>query len=152
MADKEQLVVTHDGIEVAYDEDANVWRFTLRGRERSAESLAKAKEAIDKPVPADKAKPFERVKAIMVGYNGDVTFGEVTSLADSPSYRSQEAWFLSAKGGRSKEDISRLCADNEKNRQLVAEGLALDKEAASLTKKAEAKRNKMDHLKIVVPE
>jgi hypothetical protein len=46
------MTITHDDITITYDEKDNRWHFELRGRQRSAESLAKAKEFIDKPVNA----------------------------------------------------------------------------------------------------
>jgi hypothetical protein len=152
MANQKQLSVTYEDIEIVYDESENVWRFTLRGRERSAESLAKAKEAIDKPVPADKAKPFQRVRAIHLNYSNTITLGEVTSIADGPSYRDKEVWFLSSKGDRSKKSASDIYADSSANMQLVAESQALYKEADALRKKAESTLKKMQHLKIVEPE
>ena len=51
------LVVTYEGIEIAYIEGSNDWRFELRGRSRRAESLSKAKEFIDKE--PSKKKPVE---------------------------------------------------------------------------------------------
>lgn len=41
------IKVIHSGIEILYVEGENKWTFTLRGRDRSADSLAKAKEYID---------------------------------------------------------------------------------------------------------
>lgn len=75
----------HQGIEINYVEADNQWLFTLRGRERKVESLAKAKEIIDKPEPIAK-KPFARVKGFTTkgyaGYAGsEYTDAEVTSIA-----------------------------------------------------------------------
>lgn len=63
-----EITHTHEGILITYDENANLWRFTLRGRDRSTDSLSKAKEAIDKPV-ATKAKPFEKIQVWYVNVN-----------------------------------------------------------------------------------
>lgn len=80
---------THDGVKITYNESRNVWEFELRGRCRSAESLAKAKEAIDKPVP-EKTKPFERFDAWFNSY-GEWLRATVTSISESNSWN-QQVW------------------------------------------------------------
>lgn len=49
------MTTTHNGIEIEYLEREDLWQFELYGRERKVESLAAAKEAIDKPRPSRKA-------------------------------------------------------------------------------------------------
>lgn len=100
------ISVNHNGTEITYDEEANLWRFTLRGRDRSSENLTKAREVIDKPVPADKAKPFQKFSAwFFVGYSEALPEKvEVTGIAEN-RYSRQEVWIKNPKGTRSKENI-----------------------------------------------
>lgn len=154
MIEESQVVkFVHAGVEVVYWERENVWKFTLRGRERRADNPLKAKEAIDKPVPSDKAKAFQRVKAIHLNYSDAVTYGEVTSLADTEDYKGNpEVWFVSSTGNRSKESVNRIYADTVENRAICDQAKALDDESALLRKKADRKRKEMIKLKIEVPE
>jgi hypothetical protein len=53
-----EVKVVCKGIEIKYDENSNCWNFELRNLERSAETLLKAKQAIDKPTPGNRtARP-----------------------------------------------------------------------------------------------
>ena len=58
----EQVKVTYEGIEIVLDEDNNRWYWTQDGRDRSAETLANAKKAIDTPAKERKPK-FEPITA-----------------------------------------------------------------------------------------
>jgi hypothetical protein len=49
-------------VEIRYSESDNNWTYTLRGKERRAETLANAKKAIDAPLPKDK-KAFKQFDA-----------------------------------------------------------------------------------------
>jgi hypothetical protein len=99
MADKQAVSVKYDDIEIRYDENDNVWRFTLRGRERSTESLAKAKVAIDKLVPIEKMKGFTPVQAwFKESYEGNWGEVTVTSIVDIGCGR-QELWIKKSDGG-----------------------------------------------------
>lgn len=98
------LTVTHNKIEITYNEARNVWTFTLRGRERSADSLAKAREAIDRPPPKE-SKPFERFKAWLYAWGEGWEIVEVTSIVESPY--SIQLWTM-GKGGRSKQACGNL--------------------------------------------
>lgn len=93
--------ITHNGTEITYDEPSNTWKFVLRARDRSVESLAKAKEMIDRPVP-EKAKPFEKIPAWEIR-NDDPAKVEITGWGDQ--YGSPAAWVTSPKGERRKERI-----------------------------------------------
>ena len=60
----DNLIVTYRDIAITYDEQKDKWFFTLRGRDRSADSLANAKKAIDAPPPKEE-KPFERFEGMV---------------------------------------------------------------------------------------
>lgn len=125
---------THDGTLITYDEQENKWKFTLRGRDRSAESLAKAKEIIDKPVPAEKAKPFEKIPAWLFKYSSETPVKvEITGIAEGYGYgRSEFVWVNNAKK-RSKEMIAGgVYPSNEKNDFMVAQIIAKMKTVAEL--------------------
>jgi hypothetical protein len=145
------LEVKYKEVEIVYSEENSRFEFELRGKERYAESLAKAKEAIDKPVPGPAGKKFEPVRALFRSYRG-VKPGTITSIAES-GYRSQEVWFTQDEDKRrSKEWLSNMCEESESNLLLYKDSKALYKEAESLRSKAEAKRESMKPIKITIPE
>ena len=112
---------THDGTLITYNEQENKWKFTLRGRDRSAESLAKAKEFIDKPLPAEKAKPFEKIPAWLFKYDGDTPARiDVTGIAEGRGYGGGEYVWINHKGARSKEAVRfSIYPSNPKNDEIV---------------------------------
>jgi hypothetical protein len=120
------IKTTYRETEIIYLEDPNRWRFTANGRERSAESLVKAREAIDRAldeVREKKQKPWEPFEAYFAKGYRDEGFVRVrvTSVAEERSYSSEPKFWISkpdAKGKpeRSKESASslfKLCAENE---------------------------------------
>jgi hypothetical protein len=141
----------YNGVEIVYSEDNSRFEFELRGKERFASSMKLAKEAIDKPVAGPAGKKFTPVRALFRAYSG-VYAGTITSIAES-SYRTQQVWFVRDENkSRSKEPLSDMCEESKRNLQLYAESKALDKEADTLRRKAEAKRDSMDPIKITIPE
>jgi pyocin large subunit-like protein len=129
----EPLKVMHDGIEIRYVEGEDVWRFELRGRERSSESLAKAKEAIDKPEPKER-KPFTRFKAYRSSYGERYVVVEVTSFADTPFWSGTQYWVT---GDKKREKVSHrnLYPVNEHNTPLVEQIAELSKQVDELQDK-----------------
>lgn len=87
-----EIKVTHNGTEVTYDENSNVWRFTLRGINRHAETLAKAREAIDK-IPKKKST-FKRFDAFLWPRWGKPTLVTVTSINAGPSHNRPEVFVV----------------------------------------------------------
>lgn len=135
------ITTAHNGTEIAYDEGANLWRFTLRGRDRSTDSLAKAREVIDKPVSGEKAKAFAKFPAWIFLYGDKPEKVEVTGIADVRSYSgSPVVWVKDSEGKRSKQRVSfgiyECSADNDaKVEQIIAkmeEGSKLDVERRRL--------------------
>lgn len=114
-----EITHTHKSIVITYDENANLWRFTLRDRDRSADSLAKCKEAIDKQ-PAGKAKPFEKIKAWKMDRHSFGSPVEITGIAERRFGR-QQVW-INQDGRRSKEVAEfGIYPANEKNDRLMDE-------------------------------
>ncbi len=135
-----EVNVTYDGIKIEYLEEKNVWRFELRGRERKVESLAKAKEAIDKPEPKEK-KPFTRIKAYMTQSWGNDLFDtvEITSLAEDESYdKKPNYWVVKADKTREKAGYYKIFEICEHNDKAIAEMKRLDKETERIKKEREA--------------
>jgi hypothetical protein len=130
----EPIKVTYGGVEITYLEREDKWRFELRGRERSSESLAKAKEAIDRPDPPEK-KPFKRISAWVNKYSGFAKV-EVTSIAES-SYGHTQVWVTGTGTGwrhgkeRSKESAS-MVYPSPQNDAKVEEWMALSKQIDTL--------------------
>lgn len=134
----------YNGIEITYDETKNVWRFELRGRTRSAESLAKAKEAIDKE-PADKRKQeFPRFDAYLCAYGDNFSVVTVTGIAESRGWSTEhEFWVKNANGDRSKQRFKSLFPVNDTNTAIVEEAKRISEEVAKLE---ERRRNVMSKL------
>lgn len=123
---------THAGIVITYDERENKWTFTLRGRDKSSNSLADAKAIIDKPVPKDKAKPFQKIPAWFFKYNDGVKKIEVTGIAEN-SYTHQEYVWINDDGRRSKEAVrANIYPQTETNDICVGHIIAKEEQIAKL--------------------
>lgn len=131
----DQAKITYGDIEIVYDEEKNRWRFTLDGRERSAEMLTNAKKAIDAPERKTK-KAFEPIQAWIIRvWGGGRQLVTITSVAERVRYsRGTEVWVK--KGGkREKVSLGSLYADTPQNFATFAEIDALEKEIEALQKK-----------------
>jgi hypothetical protein len=125
----------YEGIEIAYDEDGNTWKFELRGRARSAESLTKAKEAIDKE-PAEKRKQtFHKFDAYVFSYHGGYKIATVTSVAEG-GWRGDLSFWISQDGKRSKERAANIFPVNAHNTKLIEERKILDAKIEALQEEA----------------
>lgn len=139
----ESLKVTHGGIEIVYNEESTRFVYELNGRERSSESLALARAAIDKPDPKEKSK-FVRSKAFCGSvYGNPFEVVEVTSVAEG-GYSSDSKYFWIVRGGRrQKESNHRLFAFTPENEALVAEIQSIEAEIKKLGGKKQAVGQKM---------
>jgi len=152
------VVITHRGVEITYDEEANKWRFELRGRERSAESLANAKKAIDAPSPKDKTKVaaarFQAYQLERYGFDGSkVTTVTVTSMAESARYgRDPDFWVTSSRGGREKVSRSELLKVNTANDALLETLKQLYVEKAELSERIERTKQALERIDVPTPE
>lgn len=123
------IQVVHSDITITYNEGEDKWQFTLRGRDRSAESLAKAKEYIDKPLPPEKAKPFEKIPAWFIPYSDEPQKVVVTGIAERERFSSDVAVWITNNGKRSKESVrSRIFPQNATNDALAAQIIAAQAE------------------------
>lgn len=140
------IKVTWHGTEIIYRETQNTWGFTLRGRERSAESLEKAKESIDAPPPADKV-PFKRVSVYREERHCTWAVVEVTSIAE-PRYGSTYCWIAGADKKREKVNARELYVITESNRDRVVAIGALVQQREKLSAQIEALTSKMTPFKL----
>lgn len=110
---------THRGVVITYNENSNRWQFTLRGRDKSAESLSLARAAIDKPEPKS-AKPFAKIEAWE--YRNDAPERvTVTGIAEKGWRGMPEVWIKDAGGNRRKEDPeSRIYPATDNNNEVFA--------------------------------
>lgn len=129
------LTVEHDGITITYEEQSDRWTFELRGRSRSCESLAKAKETIERPVK-EGTKKFERIQAYKMSYGDRPKLVAVTSIAERTRYGGGGYVWISDGGQREKVNASRLRAVSPANDAIVANITALRSEADALHEKA----------------
>lgn len=138
---------THNETVITYDESRNVWSFTMRDQDRSTESLAKAKEFIDRPEPV-KAKPFEKIPAWIFKYSEGPKRVEVTGIAEGHSSR-QKVWIKNSKGGGSKEDVAYyIYPSNTENDDKVSDILEKMKEIKAIEKRVSELKESLQPLKI----
>lgn len=141
------ITVTHSDTEITYNESENKWTFTLRGRDRSAESLVKAKELIDKPVPAEKAKPFEKIPVWFFKYNGPPVKAEVIGIAEGRGYGRSEYVWINCEGTRKKESTAySIYPSDKKNDALVEQIIAKEKEIENARKAVDSLKQKLSPL------
>jgi hypothetical protein len=134
------VTTEHKEIEITYLEDSNQWRFTLRGLERTVDSLKKAKEAIDAPPPMDK-KPFKRVEVWKDGGVGflNLTGGfqkfTVTSLVEPSRYFPRTRARISDSKKSEPHELSKLYAVTPHNDNAINQIRVMREEIESLEKK-----------------
>lgn len=144
-----QIKVEYNGTEIKYNEANDRWEFTLRNRDRYAETLSKAREAIDRPPPV-KSKPFERIECWTQTYNGweKVT---VTSVAEKGWGDNSYLWVVDSRTNRSKQRNTALYPCNPANDQTVSQVIELLKEAKKLRDQIDDLNKGLTHL-VVPPE
>lgn len=148
------VVAEHGGIQITYSEAENKWTFELRGRERKVESLAKAKEAIDKPEPVQKASTFQRTKCWYHRWREEWRMVEATSVAAATGrdVRNGSVWIMDGKD-RSKESARGLYPADEANSKLVARHNELEEQIQELKTEQEETVKKMKCLQLPeIPE
>jgi len=147
------IEIKHSDTLIRYNEKDDKWEFELRGRERSAPSLAKAKEFIDKEPMEKKEKTFVPQRAFKFDSFSGMTVirGKVTSIAEQ-NYRRVEVWFSADGGTRTKNYASSVYLDNEKNAPILAEIQALNKELNELKDKIDARRAALKTIASLVGE
>lgn len=140
------LKVTYGEVEIIYDESSDKWTFELRGRCRSMESLAKAKEFIDRPVKDDSEKKFEPVKCWLKRYGDGFKTVTVTSVADC-DYR-KRVWTVDEHKRRSLETVDNLYPCGVENDALVASWTELQTQITERRARQTALITKMQGLKL----
>lgn len=129
----EPIKQTYRDVEVIYVESSDHWNFIVNGRERNAESLAKAKEFIDRSLDYErKEKPWKPFAAYHKDYNRDFTPITVTSEADR-GYGSARYFWVSRSNPngskqRSKESELEIYAATPENEAAIARWRELNAE------------------------
>lgn len=147
-----EIKTKHSGIEIVYDEASDRWLYELRGKERSSDTLALAKVAIDAPPPKDK-KPFAKVRAYWVKW-GEILSGTVTSIAQQSRYGSTgtQVWFVhdDKKQWRKREKVrlAEICPMTDENTASVQRVEEIERQIADLEKEATAIKDAMKRLVI----
>lgn len=130
---------TYRDVEIVYVERSDRWNFIVNGRERNVESLAKAKESIDRSLDYEhKEKPWKPFAAYWKDYGCDFVPVMVTSEADK-RYGSTRYYWISKPGRngkkeRSKESEFELYAVTPENDKAIARWRELDAEIERLSK------------------
>lgn len=130
----------YNGIEITYDEKDDRWKFELRGRSRSADTLSKAKEAIDKEPKEKRTQTFPRFQAYRWRYDG-LTEVTVTSVAEG--YGGLHFWVTEG-DKRSKESANSLYPVNEYNTAIIGQ---IKAKADEIDRLSEEKRKLHEKLK-----
>lgn len=142
-----EITVEHNGIIIHYNETLNRWEYNLRNRDRWAETLAKAKAAIEKPPPEEK-KQFKRVECWF--YKGQWDGGwkrvTVTSVAET-TYGRDYVW-VSDGERRSKERAKDLYPCGFQNDPKIAKSTELLKQISEIRKEEEKLRARLTPLEI----
>lgn len=141
------ITVEHNGIVITYNEAFDRWEFTLRNRERSSGTLAKAKEAINKPPPEPK-KQFNRIDcwAYSGAWDGGWKKVTVTSVSERGC---GSPWVRTSQGNkRSKERARDLFPCGSKNDPLVGKLTEIEKQIAELRDQTEKIKLRMVPLNI----
>jgi hypothetical protein len=135
-----EIKATHNGIEITYNEHFNRWDFELRGRERSAESLYKAKQIISKPCSEPSSKTFVRRKGYILdrwGF-GEPIAVEITSVA---GHKFGNQYFrLMINGARREEPAYKVIESTPETEAKLAEY----KEGVEIITKKIAELNKIN--------
>lgn len=148
----ELIQIAYHNTTITYFEGDNLWKFTLRGRDRSAPSLAAAKEAVDKPV-AEKAKPFEKIAAWEITYGDSPYRVQVTGIAES-SWRSNEllVWIKASDGHRRKQEAAfRIYPSVPANDLLANAMIEKYKQIASIKEEIDKLRTQLAPLTLEIP-
>lgn len=143
------LIITHSGIVITYDENENKFKFELRGRQRSAESLAKARETIDKPVTEKEEKTFKPVECwYKASYGDEFKKVKVTSVAEALPYETARNVWISDQGVRSKVRSDSIYLITGANNALVERYKKLNDEIAAKAQELRDIVEKLEQLKI----
>lgn len=139
------LTTTHKEIEIVYDEQYDKWRFTLRGKDRSADTLANAKKAINAPAP--KEDNFHRFEAWYGSSYGDV-FRRVTVTSMTETGRYWISYEEKHPSGRTSKErtqagLLNIFPCNPENDAVVARLKAKSKEIEALRVELEAIRKEL---------
>lgn len=138
----EPIKVVHAGITITYHEGDDRWDFVLRGRERREDTLANAKEAIDKPVK-EKRKAFERMACWVRIWSNQPEKVIVTSIGQG-KYGSCNAWATAPNGSRSRYLTTDLYpCDIPTNQEKMARMLEICKTMQDLINEKQKLSDKM---------
>ena len=120
MANPELMETVYHEVTITYDERDNRWHFEVEGRERSSESLSKAKEMIDNP-PKEKSK-FKRFQAYYKDCSYKFELVTVTSIAEGSSWdRSLKYRIVTSRGQHFKIGFRDLVAINPENERKIVQ-------------------------------
>jgi len=123
----------YNGITIVYDELKDKFIFTLRGRERWADSLTKAKVAIDTPVKNKKESTFEPVEAYHRSYYSQkFEKVKVTSMVDCGLGRQPDFWISNSGKNRSKVGAHNIYPITDSSTKIVNECNAIIDQIAEL--------------------
>lgn len=143
----EQIKQTYRDVEIVYVERDDRWNFIVNGRERNLESLAKAKESIDRALDREvKERPWKPFEAWYESRYGERDYQKVkvTSEADKDYGRRQfwiskqiEPKYAGDKDHkRSKVQMDYLFAASPENDEKIRRIVELRKEADRLYEQA----------------
>lgn len=149
--DTEDKGITYEykGIVVTYDESWDMWRYELRGRQRSAKSLAKVKESIDRPVK--QKNPFRRFEAYYDQGYGNFVLVEITSIAEDEYGRADTVWCWNEKADyqkRFKTNENRIFPRSEHNVPIIRKIDELMEAQGKIVEEIKKLKGKLKHYEV----
>lgn len=148
MATTAALVIHHEGIAITYDEGRDLFTFELRGRQRTATSIRKAKEAIDAPPPKDK-KPFTRFQAWVNSHWDGWQRVDVTSIGEPTCFgEARDVWVVDKNKRRTRERQDKIYPCSPHNDALAAQWMDLDAQVKKLEDQKRAIQKRMKSYEI----
>jgi hypothetical protein len=143
------IKTTYNGVEITYDEGRDRWVYTLNGRERSAESLTKAKAAVHRPPAKAEQKRWEAFDAFYAPwYDRTLRPVRVTSVAQKTGWQKNEQVWIVNNGRREKVDSTLLFAVTDANRQRINEIREKIAAEEALSKEINRLRNALEPISI----
>lgn len=143
------LTTTYKGVVIEYDEERELFRLELDGKERTSTTLSGAKKAIEVARRVKEEEKGKPVEAYLLRWNGVYSPVTVTSLAAEPSPRfrgSLEYWITDGLGKKNKAAGDRLLRRSPRNDELIEEIESRSEEINKLNEQIERIRERMERI------
>jgi len=119
----EPVRTSYRDIAITLDEETNRWIYTVNGRERKANNLTNARQAIDKTLSEVEKAAKKKFEPIEVYYQDSywdriIPIVTLTSIVEDETLIVKEVW-VSGKFGRRKVRVERCFSITDDNKKIV---------------------------------